>query len=118
MINQVRTTRQKGRMDMNMIIDGKKYDTDTAEKVAGWGNGLHHGDFKHVYEELYRTSKGSWFLHGEGGPMSPYAEGIGRERWNGQRIVPMTDTEAQAWLESHRRVEALEKWFAESIIDA
>jgi hypothetical protein len=103
---------------MKKIIDGKRYDTDTAENVAKWGNGLHDGDFKHVYEKLYRTSKGSWFLHGAGGPMSEYAESNGREKWGGERIIPMTDTEVKAWLESHDRVEVLEQWFAESIVDA
>jgi hypothetical protein len=41
------------------IIDGKRYNTETAERVAYYNNGLGSGDF-HVFEEyLYRTPRGN-----------------------------------------------------------
>ena len=58
---------------MKAIIDRKQYNTETAELVADYSNGLGGGDFNHVREALYRTPKGRYFLHGKGGSMSSWA---------------------------------------------
>ena len=57
---------------MRAIIDGKRYDTETAKVVAEWANTYDRGDFHHYSEALYLTPKGAWFLHGEGNASSPY----------------------------------------------
>jgi hypothetical protein len=61
---------------MKSIIDRKRYDTTTAEEIADWWNGCSNSDFHHCNETLYRTKNGAWFLHGIGGPLSPYAESL------------------------------------------
>lgn len=42
---------------MKRIIDGKKYDTETAACIATWDNGYYGNDFKRCEESLYRTKK-------------------------------------------------------------
>lgn len=104
---------------MKKIINGKRYDTDTAQAVANWDNGRYGGDFSAVAETLYLTKSGNWFLHGTGGPMSKYARACGDNSWTGgTRIIPMTADEARKWLEEHDCVSALEEHFSAEIVDA
>lgn len=58
---------------MIRIVDGKRYNSETAEAVAEWDNGFGSSDFKACSETLYRTEKGAFFLVGSGGPLSEYA---------------------------------------------
>lgn len=84
---------------MKKIINGKLYDTDTAKKIGVWDNGYHGGDFKLVVERLYRKRTGEYFLYGEGGPMTQYAEQVGNSWTSGESIAPLTFDEARAWAE-------------------
>ena len=59
-------------------------------------------DFKHCEESLYRTTKGAWFLVGEGGPMSKYAEPVSGGMIGGSALTPLSDREAQRWLEDRQ----------------
>lgn len=103
---------------MRKIIDGKLYDTKTAEELHSWSNGYGTSDFHHCYEALYKTPKGALFLHGEGGALSKYAESHGNSRGSGADITPMTREEAMAWLEQHNGVAALMEFFSDSIKEA
>ena len=104
---------------MKRIINLKRYDTDTAELVATWSNGGSRSDFRYCSENLYRTKNGAWFLHGEGGPLSKYAETCeaGRGMRGGSQIKPFTEEDAAAWLAKHD-VEAFERHFAQKAADA
>jgi len=108
---------------MKRIIAGKRYDTDTAEEVTSRQEG-YGGDFAFYTEALYRTPKGAWFLAGEGGPRSHYAEqsADGRQSYGGSAIRPMTGPEARQWLEAlgakDEALQALEKHFSADIEDA
>lgn len=87
---------------MKRVIDGKLYDTDTAEQIHYYSSGHGAGDFKNYDEGLYKTSKGAFFLAGEGGPMTRYATpvptgGMG----GGSGIHVLTVEEAREWCESH-----------------
>ena len=85
---------------MKKIINGKKYDTATAEFLASWWNGLASNDFAHCSEELYRKRTGEFFLYGEGGPMTEYRRTIGQNEWSGgEDITPLTEAEARKWVE-------------------
>jgi len=86
---------------MKKVIDGKLYNTATAECLAEWSYS-NPSDFNYVSEALYRTRKGQYFLFGEGGAMSKYAESCGENSWGGgSDIVPMDCDEAKAWVEEH-----------------
>ncbi|MDD6445059.1 MAG: hypothetical protein PUF81_04360 [Lachnospiraceae bacterium] len=86
---------------MKKIINGKKYDTETAECMGSWENGYGHNDFKSVEESLYRKKTGEFFLYGEGGAMSIYAESYGDTTCGGEKIIPLTEDEAKEWAENH-----------------
>lgn len=58
---------------MKRVIDGKVYDTDTADVIAE----RYHGKGSDGYFEiLFRTPKGRFFLGGAGGAASPWAESV------------------------------------------
>lgn len=84
---------------MKKIINGKVYDTSTAECVARWDNDYPVRDFHYCMEELYRKKTGEYFLYGEGGPMSKYAVWQGNSGSGGERISPLTYDEATEWAE-------------------
>jgi hypothetical protein len=60
---------QKGQENMKKIIDGKRYDTETAEYVYRWDNGRFSTDFRYYFKVLYRTQKGAWFIYHDGGAL-------------------------------------------------
>lgn len=49
---------------MQKILDGKLYDTETADCLAQWDNGKFLNDFNHDYSNLYITKKGQFFVAG------------------------------------------------------
>ena len=104
---------------MRKIIEGKRYDTETATRV-GNDSYSNFGDFQYWCEELYRTSAGNWFLYGEGGAKSKYARSVGQnEVGGGSAIIPLTRGKALAWLEAHAPAsEAFEEYFANVVEDA
>lgn len=97
---------------MKKIISGKVYDTDTARELGSWANAGHWGDFGHMEETLYRKKTGEFFLHGEGGPATKYAEAVGQNEWSGgARIMPMSFAEARSWSEEHLEADVFEAIF-------
>ena len=103
---------------MIKIINGKRYNTDTATEVAKYWNGLGDGDFRHLMEELYITSKGAWFLYGKGGAISKYAESAGNQSWGSSTIIPLTDDEAYEWCERHNKADVIEEYFSDKVEEA
>lgn len=96
---------------MKKIINGKKYDTDTAKNL-GYISYNHPGDFTWWTEHLYRKRTGEYFLHGIGGPMSKYAHQVGLNEWTGgEKIKPLTREEAQKWAEENLEAEEFELIF-------
>ena len=104
---------------MKRIINGRRYDTDTAQLVAEFHNTPDRGDHHFYREELYRTKGGAWFVAGEGGPASRYRRTVGQNQWSsGEGLGPLTDGEAREWLEEHAKTAELEKYFGSAIVDA
>jgi hypothetical protein len=104
--------------NMKQIINGKRYDTASAVRIAGWDNGYGQGDFRWCSEELYKTKTGAYFIAGEGGAMSRYARPCGDMTGGGSGITPYTEEEAREWCEKHGLTDALETFFSASIEDA
>jgi len=103
---------------MRAVIEGKRYDTETATEVASIENGHNLSDFSYFTEELYITKRGNWFLAGWGNATSPYGTVSGNTRGSGERVTVLSPAEAQEWLEEHGKVDALEMYFGELIEDA
>ena len=98
---------------MKKIINGKKYDTKTAKKIITWSNEFYN-DFREISETLYRKKTGEYFLYGEGGAMTVYAEAIGDNTWSGgEQIIPLKEKEAKRWAEEKISVDAYERIFGE-----
>lgn len=95
---------------MKATINGRRYNTEApltrkiAERSEGYATDLHG-----YFEELFRTGHGSWFLAGSGGALT---------RYHGERIIPISNQEARAWLEQADETDALEEHFLDQIEDA
>lgn len=96
---------------MKKIINGKKYNTETAQKMGGYDNGYAVNDFNHTTETLYRKKTGEFFLHGEGGGLSRYANAFGDSMGWGEQIIPLTEKEAEEWAEARLEVDEYEAIF-------
>ncbi len=96
---------------MKKIINGKRYDTNTA-KLIGETSYSNRTDFAYWSEELYQKRTGEFFLYGEGGPMSKYARSTGQNSWSGgKKIIPLTIEEAQEWAEKYLDADEYEALF-------
>lgn len=101
-------------MQMQQIIQGKKYNTETARFIAAYEPADTAGTFRHYEEGLYLKRNGEFFLAGRGGPSSRYAEKVGQNEWGGgRRIVPVSIETARAWCERVLSVEEYEDLFGE-----
>lgn len=96
---------------MKKIINGKRYDTDTAKVIAEYEeNGV--GDFNYFRETLYKKRGGEYFIHGYGHAASRYAENLGDGRWGvGECITPLSYDEARKWAENALDADAYEAEF-------
>jgi hypothetical protein len=99
---------------MKKIINGKLYDTETAREIAVRGHGDGPRDFRYYCETLYRKRTGEYFLYGEGGPMSRYAESCGQNQWRGgEKIIPLDYTAATEWAEENMSADDYQAEFGE-----
>ena len=96
---------------MKKIINGKKYDTETAKLIASAAH-RDPSDFSFYEESLYRKQTGEYFLHGKGGPASKYSVSISQNSWSGgQQIVPLSLSEAKVWAEKEMSCDEYEAEF-------
>lgn len=99
---------------MKKIINGRKYNTDTAKEVGSWWNGVLANDLWYVRETLYVKKNGEFFLYGEGGAMTEYAQPPGMYDWcSGAAISPMTLNQAKEWAENKISSDEYEAVFGE-----
>lgn len=98
---------------MKKIIDGKMYNTETATNKGEWNNGIYSNDFRNCSETLYQKKTGEFFLHGSGGAMSKYAETFGNNTCGMSVIIPLSEVEAQNWVELHLDVDEYVAIFGE-----
>tara|TARA_B100000902_G_C26396448_1_gene475638 strand:- start:132 stop:449 length:318 start_codon:yes stop_codon:yes gene_type:complete len=105
-------------MKLKQIIDGKTYNTETAEKIGEYWNGLGSNDFGYVYEGIYKTARGNYFLAGQGGCQSKYATNEGNSVYFGKKIEPLYEEEIIPMLERWGETEAIEKHFSHMIEEA
>lgn len=100
--------------NMNKIINGKKYSTDTAKAIGNGGNDFPTSDFHYLSETLYKKYTGEYFLYGEGGPMTIYARCVGDNSYGyGKNITPLSAKEARQWAEENLSYNDYVKEFGE-----
>ena len=99
---------------MKRIINGKMYNTETANRIAAYDNGCPHNDFNYYREELYLKRTGEFFLYGEGGPATIYCnvydDGCTGFGWD---IIPLELHEAKSWCERHLSADRYVEIFGE-----
>jgi hypothetical protein len=101
---------------MKKLIDGKMYNTETADNIAAWSNTYDRGNFHFCEEYLYKTGKGTYFLHGIGGSLSKYAQPSGGTgKCGGEDIEVLTPEKAFEWLQSHDLADIAKREFPERI---
>lgn len=99
---------------MKKIINGKLYDTNTANELASASHGEGPRDFRYYSESLYRKKTGEFFLHGSGGPMTHYAVSVGQNSWRGgEKIIPLSYKAAQEWAEKNLDADDYQEIFGE-----
>jgi len=88
---------------MKKVINRKRYDTDTAKRVASWTTGGSISDFRYASEELYRKKTGEFFIYGEGHAMTRWGKSSdgGNTRGWGEDIQPLTTEDAKDWVERY-----------------
>ena len=97
---------------MKKVINQKRYDTDTAKKMASIDNGCPANDLNYWEETLYRKTTGEFFLHGAGGANTKYADRVGVSGWRGgERLMPLAYHDAQEWAETNLSGDEYEEIF-------
>lgn len=98
---------------MKRIVNGKRYDTETATLIDSYHNGLARSDFNYVNEALYVTKKGAFFQAGEGGARTIYAYKHADGMSSGaKKLFPMDQDEALDWCERRGTdTETIERYF-------
>lgn len=85
---------------MKSIINGKTYNTVTAQEVCELPCSSNQGDFKYHATTLYQTDKGTFFLSGRGGPLSMWAQSEGNGFTGGEGLTVIGENEARNHMES------------------
>lgn len=96
---------------MKKIINGKRYDTETAEEIGFWSTERSVTDFSYCDETLYRKRTGEFFIHGGGGARTKYAKEEYGMMGAGEAIVPLTEGEAKTWVEKNLDADTYEALF-------
>lgn len=98
---------------MQTRIGTEQFNTETAQKIGNYEYGAGENAYKEV---LYHKKTGGYFLHCTGGPESRYGEWVAgsqsRERQAGERIDPLSNSEADAWAKAHLDEHTYAKTFA------
>lgn len=104
-----------GEITMKKIINGKMCNTETAQHIdSNSSSGLSQSDFRYFNEQLYRTKTGVFFLYGEGGSLSEYAEDCVGGGWDyGVKIILLSLTDARKWVENYSSTEVYTQLFGE-----
>jgi hypothetical protein len=107
---------------MKAIINGKRFNSDTAIKIGEGGShwNVSRTDFSFWEATLYRTPRsGAYFLAGKGGPMTRWAKSAGNNSYTGSSgILPLARAEALEWAEKYLSPEEIEHGFSEVLEDA
>ena len=86
---------------MKRVIDGKIYDTKTAEEICELPcSAQGKSDFRYHDTDLYRTKRGAYFLAGEGGAMSMWAQSVGNAYTWGDGLRVISKEEAREYAEA------------------
>lgn len=96
---------------MVKVFNGRRYDSSTAQQLGSYSNGTPYMDLNYLAETLYQKRTGEFFILGEGGAATKYAEPDGDMWVGGERIIPISVDGAKKWAEQHLTGEEYESIF-------
>ncbi|MBD3849404.1 hypothetical protein IED13_27205 [Bosea sp. SSUT16] len=87
------------RIIMARVVAGLLYNTETAELIADVART--GGDWNYERTQLFRTKNSRFYLAGEGGAATRWAQRITGDRGyvEGDGVIPLTDAEARLYVE-------------------
>ena len=98
---------------MKKVINGKLFDTEKSEVICEH-EFSNPGDFKHVYEALYKSPNGQFFIEYSGGPMSKYSVCCGQNHTSGSSGIRLVEEdEAKEFAEAYGTSKDYVKAFGE-----
>lgn len=102
---------------MNKIINGKKYDTETA-KCVGFCQNKYPGDLYYSLERLYQKKTGEFFLYGAGESSTVIMigdpmRGTHYELYGIDGFFVISNDDAKAWAEQYLNGDEYEELFGE-----
>lgn len=105
---------------MKKIIEGVTYDTKKATCLGKFDSGFLKEDIRWSIIELYKTKQGNYFLHGSGGPGSPYGtyDNISETYGDGKVIMPISLKETIAWANEYLPNDELAALYKDMITEA
>ena len=83
------------------VRNGKLYDTDTAELLGTYTSPYLPNDGFYYKESLYRKKNGEFFVSGEGGSLTKYAQCFVNGRGYGYSIFLLSEDVAKHWVEQY-----------------
>ena len=78
---------------MKKIINGSRYNTETAQRLGVHENNFLPNDIYYRGQDLYRTKAGKYFIHNYG---NGFPKQDGNWGW-GEEITPITEDAAREW---------------------
>lgn len=99
---------------MKRRINGRIYDTQTAQLINHYRDPHDPHDDQYYEESLYQKRTGEYFLYGSGNADSKYAKfsyGLSNNLQPGKIILPLTKKQAVHWAEVHMTVSQYIRWF-------
>jgi hypothetical protein len=106
---------------MKAIINGKRYDTSKATLIGETSSPgyVSVNDFSYWEAGLYKTPRsGTYFLAGQGGPMTRWSRSAGNMQTGGSGIIPLDADEALEWAERYLATSEVEAGFGAVVEDA
>lgn len=89
---------------MRKIIDGRTYDTATADKlceISDVGQTFPSSDYRWERTSLYRSPKGRFFIAGSSGPLARWAIPVRGGKGEGSGLKLIDESEARTLIEQH-----------------
>ena len=86
---------------MKTVIEGKVYNTETADFIDSYENTRNYGDYSYYKECLYLTKKGQYFLSRYSRLASPYAKNHQNSATGGGKIQLLDEQQALTWAEEN-----------------
>jgi len=103
---------------MEKLIDGKLYDTDSAELITStYPNGTQdRSDFRFLREQLYVTENGFYFVAAKGGAKTKLSQPAATGgTTGGAEIRPLSEQEAFEWCQRRDAIDAAREHFPQHI---